>query len=568
MHTTINLGTKDEPLHVLLETLIETRLMVTARSRAGKTWLLRLLIELAAPHIQVIVLDPEGEFSSLRQVAPMLLAGPDGEVPASPKTAKILAHKLFDLRLSAVIDLYELKARDQQEFVRSFCEALISLPKSMYRPVLLVIDEAQMFCPEAKFGNSESTEAVNDVLKRGGKRGLCTVLASLRLAMVSKSAAAQCVNTIIGSTILDTDLVRAGDILGFDKAGRQELRSLEPGQFFAVGPAFEGKGVLRFKSGTPRSKHPKLGDGPRGAVPPTPKALSGVIESLRESLKPEVDQVYDLDAARKTIADLRRQLTKQSHPPAGAANPQELARLNKELRDAGSLLADARRAHESLQRLVAARTSKLFSHLDSARALFAEIPGTTGAAAMATPTVKVPVARPITERTVTDARPVSVERSGDTSLSKSEAAFLSVLASYPDGRTKRQLGIQAGYSSNSGSFRNTLSSLKTRGFITRDGDNVIPTSAGIEAAGGLLPLPTGGELVDHWLSQLEKAPAEILRVLVDAYPNALSKEEVGAKSGYQASSGSFRNALSRLRTLELITGYGNEPLRASEEFFS
>ena len=49
------------------------------------------------------------------------------------------------------------------------------------------------------------------------------------------------------------------------------------------------------------------------------------------------------------------------------------------------------------------------------------------------------------------------------------------------------------------------------------------------------------------------------------HPKAFSKEEVATAAGYEASGGGFNNALSRLRTLELISGRGD--LRASDDLF-
>jgi hypothetical protein len=65
---------------------------------------------------------------------------------------------------------------------------------------------------------------------------------------------------------------------------------------------------------------------------------------------------------------------------------------------------------------------------------------------------------------------------------------------------------------------------------------------------------------------LGKAERSILDVLTQAYPDALTKEEVAANAGYEQSGGGFNNALGRLRTLELVLGRG--PLRASDNLFS
>lgn len=79
------------------------------------------------------------------------------------------------------------------------------------------------------------------------------------------------------------------------------------------------------------------------------------------------------------------------------------------------------------------------------------------------------------------------------------------------------------------------------------------------------PLPQGPALREHWMGQLAKAERAVLTALTDAYPNALSKEEVATASGYEASGGGSNNARSQLRTLELISGRGD--LRASDDLF-
>ena len=50
----------------------------------------------------------------------------------------------------------------------------------------------------------------------------------------------------------------------------------------------------------------------------------------------------------------------------------------------------------------------------------------------------------------------------------------------------------------------------------------------------------------------------------EAYPAALNKEEVAARAAYEVSGGGFNNALSLLRTLDLVQSRG-EP-RASDNF--
>lgn len=93
-------------LEVNLTALLDTRLLIQANS-GGKSWLLRLIAERA--DIQTIVVDNEDEFASLREAVDMLLVGANAELRANPRHAALLARRLPEFKVSAVIDLYELR---------------------------------------------------------------------------------------------------------------------------------------------------------------------------------------------------------------------------------------------------------------------------------------------------------------------------------------------------------------------------------------------------------------------------------------------------------------------------
>ena len=122
-----------------------------------------------------------------------------------------------------------------------------------------------------------------------------------------------------------------------------------------------------------------------------------------------------------------------------------------------------------------------------------------------------------------------------------------------------------GYAATGGGFNNYLGALRSRGLIEGDGDNLTISESGIRALGSWEPLPAGAALIDYWRSRLGKAERLILEALTQVYPDALTKEELAVNAGYEPSGGGFNNALSRLRTLELVQGRGE--LRASDNFF-
>jgi len=170
-------------------------------SGGGKSWLLRLIAERAG--IQTIVLDNEGEFASLREAVDVLLVGASGELPTNPRHAALLARRLLEYKVSAVIDLYELKLAERRRFVKLFLESLIHLPRDLWRPTLVILDEAHIYCPERGSGEAESTEPVISLMSQGRKRGYAGIIATQRLSKLHKDAAAEANNVIIGRTWLD-----------------------------------------------------------------------------------------------------------------------------------------------------------------------------------------------------------------------------------------------------------------------------------------------------------------------------------------------------------------------------
>ena len=65
-----------------LEVLMETRLMVESDSGSGKSRALRKMAEECSGKVQQIIIDPEGEFVTLREKFPFaLVAKVGGDIP-------------------------------------------------------------------------------------------------------------------------------------------------------------------------------------------------------------------------------------------------------------------------------------------------------------------------------------------------------------------------------------------------------------------------------------------------------------------------------------------------------
>src|ERR1041385_6932734 len=183
-------------INIDIENLIQTGMVILANSGGGKSYAIRRIAEQAVKNIQVIILDREGEFSSLREQFDFILAGKNADVPVEVRSAGMLATKLLELEKSAIIDLYELHPQERQRYVKLFCEAIVNCSKDLYHPVLIILDEAHEYVPEGK--PSEATWAVELLASKGRKRGQRLILASQRIAKISKNVTAEANNKLIG----------------------------------------------------------------------------------------------------------------------------------------------------------------------------------------------------------------------------------------------------------------------------------------------------------------------------------------------------------------------------------
>lgn len=241
----IELGTADDtggPIGADLARLLDGRLLVQGVSGTGKSWTLRRLLEQTVTRIQQIVIDPEGEFRSIAEHYGHVhidAAQLDGHGLA------LAAARAREHRLNLVLDLSELDREGQMQAAAAFLVGLIETPREHWLPALVVIDEVHLLAPhggqtsEAPAVRKASIQAVVDLMSRGRKRGLCGVLATQRLTRLSKSAASEALNFLIGLNTLDLDVRRAAETIGWGaRMALDRLTQLAPGEFVAVGPAF------------------------------------------------------------------------------------------------------------------------------------------------------------------------------------------------------------------------------------------------------------------------------------------------------------------------------------------
>ncbi|WP_019172352.1 ATP-binding protein [Pseudaminobacter salicylatoxidans] len=258
----IGSGTNGTSAMLDLEELLATRLLVQGNSGSGKSHLLRRLLEQSAPWVQQCVIDPEGDFVSLADKFGHVV------VDAARTEAELtrIASRIRQHRVSVIFNLEGLEVDQQMRAAAAFLGGLFDAERDHWYPVLVVVDEAQLFAPSAAGEVADdarrlSLAAMTNLMCRGRKRGLAGVIATQRLAKLAKNVAAEASNFLMGRTFLDIDMARAADLLGMEKRQAEMFRDLGRGHFVALGPAVARRPlqvVIGSVETAPRSSSPRL----------------------------------------------------------------------------------------------------------------------------------------------------------------------------------------------------------------------------------------------------------------------------------------------------------------------
>jgi DNA helicase HerA-like ATPase len=184
MTVAIEMGhtTAGAPATLDLEELLATRLLVQGNSGSGKSHLLRRLLEQSAPWVQQTIIDPEGDFVALADRFGHLLIDAEDH---TERGLQVAGERARIHRVSAVLNLEGLDAENQMRRAAAFLSGLFEPARDHWYPMLVVVDEAQLFAPAVAGEVSDearklSLGAMTNLMCRGRKRGLAGVIATQR----------------------------------------------------------------------------------------------------------------------------------------------------------------------------------------------------------------------------------------------------------------------------------------------------------------------------------------------------------------------------------------------------
>lgn len=586
-----------DDLTLPLDLVVEATVLVGKRGR-GKTYCGKRIVEQAhGAKVTVAVIDPTDVWYGLQSGSDggeaggldfLIVGGPHGDLPANPGSGKMLA-RLVREGTSLILVTKGLPKAERRRLVGEFLTELYDNADGT--PILVVIDEADEYAPEGvkSFGNRRddplmlSSGAVEDIVRRGRAGGLGCLLITQRVAVLSKDVLTQA-DTLIalgvtGKTDIDAVagwISRHAPDVETGKEITASLPSLPKGTCWVWSPEY---GVLAKVEVLPiatfdSSASPKVGE--VAAVPKGRKVLD--LGALGEEMARFAAELKAEDPAvlRKRVAELERELATMANEADArylriealeaevathvTVEPERievpvlsedlLIRLEEALEPVGVLMAEVG------ERLTWETENRGNDIAFTRRKLERTPPPPPPPMAVGRPARPVKAtARPVPLPTPLPPEGRNTADSGH--LSTSQSAILDALAWFESVRimapTRGQVAFQSGVSPKSSGYEKNLSTMRTRGLI----DYPLPNRLGLTELGQQAADPpahpaTSESLQASIKSRLSESQGTMLTVLIDVYPDPVTREDLADACLVSPRSSGFEKNCSTLRTLGLV----------------
>jgi hypothetical protein len=544
---------------------------ILAMRGVGKTYTASVLAEeFSKASLPFAVLDPTGAWYGLRSSADgkspgypvTILGGDHGDVPLEESAGKVIAALLADEAPQLVIDLSLFSKSAMRRFVADFAEELY---RKNRRPLHLIMDEADAFCPQKpRPDEMRMLGAIDEIVRRGRIRGLGCTLVTQRSAVLNKDVLTQMEVLVALRTAHPRDRAPILEWMKVHATEEQLEHVTETLATLPLGDAWVmSAGWLDlFKRIHVRQRETfnSSATPEPGQIIVQPKKLAEVdLKVLQERMAATIEKAKadDPRELRRQIAALKAELAKK--PSVAAVDPQALERAREQGHREGYDLGRAEMIKDLGPRLRTLREGLV----DIETAVLA-------------PHAVTPAHHSAPVRTIShhSASPALAARPGripgelidaEYRLGPGERKILTACAQYPRGVTREQLTVLTGYKRSS---RDTyLQRLQARGLV-QIGPTITATAEGIMCLGSdfeALP-PTGEALRDHWVAKLPEGERKIFLVLIGRYPDSVPRETIDEATGYKRSSRD--TYIQRLRSRQLVVILPRGELRASEELFA
>ncbi|MDX9719147.1 MAG: DUF87 domain-containing protein [Myxococcota bacterium] len=318
----LNLGEYDgEALLVPAPAVLTGRSAVIGMSGSGKSHLLGVLCEeLCAANLSFVVLDPEGEYQSLKEKYEVVWASrrTGADVKLKVDACKGLAQAVAEKGGRLILDTSD--SDDELAIASAFLSQLYEVASEVKRPLAVIVEEADRFVPQSS-GNG--VPELLEISRRGRKRGIGLLIATQRPAMVDKNVLSQCANQLVGKLRSQNDL--AAVKLFFENNERlRSLAELERGQFYAMGDFVKSSKLFmaRGRHTTHQGRTPELGEAQSFNVDDFVTDIQagdgGPASEATEALRPAREQAAPKTETAEEVELSESELVEKATQPASA----------------------------------------------------------------------------------------------------------------------------------------------------------------------------------------------------------------------------------------------------------
>jgi uncharacterized protein len=567
--------------------------IVGKRGRGKSGAVKRIMEELHRVHLPFVVFDPAGIHWAVRSSGDgkkpglsgiVVIGGAHADIRLDRRAGAMVARNVVEANVSCVIDFKSEPHAAYREFIRDFSEELFRIENAP--PRVVIIEEAPRLVPQKLYpGMQECYAAVEKLVSQGRNEGVGVVLVGQRVATMSKDVLSEVDILMIFGLVSKHDRRAVADwvethdddekLAEFDSG----LPGLQRQECWVWAPElgiFRKIRVLPFHTLHGDKTHlRKLGLLEAKPVVTDVTTVLAKLGKQMELLSKEKTEVARIPRLEAEIRRLTAELARRTVP--GPSRDGTSAADTKKAVDAAT--APLRSEREAYRRALTEANTRLRKWNAMAASAWdaiskyrgeggpVDLPGTVGGTAgtppaprtviseRSRPTPKPAMPLPSTPQHYPEP-PAVPEDDGGVHLKAGAVRMLRELASrHPLTLTYAQLATLAGFTPSGGTAGTYFSVLKRAGYLAEDGaGNVSVTEEGRAFLGAdVPPAPSShAEVMARWAKVLKAGTYKMLETVVARHPEPISREDLGAESGFAVTGGTFGTYLGILARNGLV----------------
>jgi hypothetical protein len=557
---------------------------ILAKRRAGKSYTMRKVVEeLLRCNQQVVLVDPKGDQWGIRSAANgkdpgysiIILGGEHQDVPLEVNSGEIVAKLVVEEHVSILLDLSLFRKHEVSTFMTSFLENLYRLKaKEKYRtPMMLVVDEADAIAPQRpQKGEERMLGAIEDVVRRGGQRGIGCCLITQRSAVLNKNVLTQIQILITLRTIAPQDLaamnawIEVHGTIEQQKTLMGSLPSLPTGDAWFWSPGWPTEvGIFQRSHVLPITTFDSGATPKPGEKRVEPKKAAEVdLEALRRQMEATIERSKQNDPSelKKRIRQLEQEIKVNTKATILPSN-EYLLKLEEKIRQ--KLLQEFVVVDKQYNKIVEQQNDKISRAIqvlgggiqDLKLSRMKECPSITPISIKEIPERRFGVIKSYRRDINNDISGFKkdndrINNGDEIRLRAGVRRMLEALVQWsPEGMAESQMRSHAGLKK-SGTYSAYMTDLRHSGFIEERNGLIYATSAGITYIGHDIQAPTNTqEVMDIWLPKLRLGARRMLECLVSHMGEYIPDEQLQQEAEL-ANSGTYSSYKTDLRTARLI----------------